>query len=133
MHADDSPRQGNSALDEARTGGDPAFERWQRTAIAAFFRAQARGFAPGHELEDWLAAERELGELAAPAAPVSTAAADVKPPARRARKTAARPDAPANADLPAKASASKKAATVKSGTRTRKTKPGVKAELGGAA
>lgn len=27
---------------------------------AAYFRAMQRGFAPGHELEDWLAAEREV-------------------------------------------------------------------------
>ena len=26
-------------------------------AEAAFFRAEKRGFAPGHEVEDWLAAE----------------------------------------------------------------------------
>ena len=29
-------------------------------AEAAYFLAQARGFAPGHELEDWLAAERQI-------------------------------------------------------------------------
>jgi hypothetical protein len=27
---------------------------------AAYFKAQQRGFAPGRELEDWLAAEREI-------------------------------------------------------------------------
>ena len=35
----------------------------QRTALiaeAAFFRAEKRGFAPGHETEDWLAAEAEV-------------------------------------------------------------------------
>ncbi len=26
----------------------------------AYLRAQARGFEPGHELEDWLAAEHEV-------------------------------------------------------------------------
>jgi Protein of unknown function (DUF2934) len=26
----------------------------------AYFRAQRRGFVPGYEMEDWLAAEREL-------------------------------------------------------------------------
>ncbi|MGO9513088.1 MAG: DUF2934 domain-containing protein [Steroidobacteraceae bacterium] len=31
-------------------------------AEAAYFRAERRGFAPGHELEDWLAAEREINE-----------------------------------------------------------------------
>jgi len=31
-------------------------------AEAAYFRAERRGFAPGHELEDWLAAETEINE-----------------------------------------------------------------------
>lgn len=29
-------------------------------ARAAYFRSERRGFAPGYELEDWLAAEREV-------------------------------------------------------------------------
>jgi hypothetical protein len=29
-------------------------------ARAAYFRAMERGFAPGHELSDWLAAEAEV-------------------------------------------------------------------------
>jgi hypothetical protein len=29
-------------------------------AEAAYYRAQEREFAPGHELEDWLEAEAEL-------------------------------------------------------------------------
>jgi hypothetical protein len=37
----------------------------RRTLIAecAYFRAQRRGFTPGHELEDWLAAEAEVDEI----------------------------------------------------------------------
>lgn len=31
-------------------------------ARAAYFRAQARGFAGGHELDDWLAAEAEIDQ-----------------------------------------------------------------------
>ncbi len=31
-----------------------------RIAVAAYFKAQARGFAPGHELDDWLIAEQEV-------------------------------------------------------------------------
>ena len=42
----------------------PAFvDPQQRAALiarAAYFRAQDRGFAPGHELEDWLAAEAQV-------------------------------------------------------------------------
>ncbi len=50
--------------------------------MAAFFRAERRGFAPGHEFEDWLAAEAEIAALVpAPAA--------ARKPARRARKSPA--------------------------------------------
>lgn len=30
-------------------------------ARSAYFLAEARGFEPGHELDDWLAAERQAG------------------------------------------------------------------------
>lgn len=49
------------------TPGDPpaslvslVVPRDRQIAEAAYFRAADRGFAPGHELEDWLAAEREV-------------------------------------------------------------------------
>lgn len=32
-------------------------------AAAAYYRAEQRGFAAGHELEDWLAAEAEVKHL----------------------------------------------------------------------
>jgi hypothetical protein len=32
---------------------------------AAYLRSLNRGFQPGNELEDWLAAEREVDDLAA--------------------------------------------------------------------
>ncbi|MEA3194901.1 MAG: hypothetical protein QOD26_3234 [Betaproteobacteria bacterium] len=32
----------------------------RRIAEAAYYRAQQRGFEPGHELEDWIAAEQEV-------------------------------------------------------------------------
>jgi hypothetical protein len=35
-------------------------ERHDRIARAAYRRAQERGFEPGHDLEDWLEAEREI-------------------------------------------------------------------------
>jgi hypothetical protein len=34
--------------------------REQLIAEAAYYRAERRGFQPGHELEDWLAAEAEV-------------------------------------------------------------------------
>ncbi len=41
----------------------PANNELQRRAMvseAAYYRAQRRGFEPGYELEDWLAAEAEI-------------------------------------------------------------------------
>ena len=35
-------------------------ERYRLIAEAAYFRSEKRSFAPGYELEDWLAAEAEL-------------------------------------------------------------------------
>jgi len=37
-------------------------DRRASIAEAAYFRSQHRGFAPGHELEDWLAAEEEVDQ-----------------------------------------------------------------------
>ncbi|GJL73661.1 MAG: hypothetical protein NMNS01_28600 [Nitrosomonas sp.] len=34
-------------------------ERNARIALSAYYKAQARGFKPGYELADWLAAEAE--------------------------------------------------------------------------
>jgi len=31
--------------------------------LLAYYRAERRGFAPGHELDDWLAAEAEMSEI----------------------------------------------------------------------
>jgi Protein of unknown function (DUF2934) len=33
----------------------------ERVALAAYYLAQQRGFEPGRELEDWLAAEAQIG------------------------------------------------------------------------
>ncbi len=46
--------------DDSGAGSDPE-SRQQAIAQAAYFRAEARGFEPGHELEDWLAAEQQIG------------------------------------------------------------------------
>ncbi|WP_198683499.1 DUF2934 domain-containing protein [Peristeroidobacter agariperforans] len=39
-----------------------AVDRREMIATAAYFRAQKRGFEPGHELEDWYAAENDIAE-----------------------------------------------------------------------
>jgi len=40
-----------------------AEERRQLIAAAAYYRAETRGFEPGHEDEDWLLAEREIDTI----------------------------------------------------------------------
>lgn len=42
----------------------PSFSetRAARIAEAAYWRAERRGFIPGHELDDWLSAEQEVDE-----------------------------------------------------------------------
>ena len=40
--------------------------REEMVRTAAYFRAERRGFAPGYEWEDWLAAEAEVSALAGP-------------------------------------------------------------------
>ena len=36
------------------------YERESMIRIYAYYRAERRSFAPGHEMDDWLTAEREL-------------------------------------------------------------------------
>jgi len=51
---------------EAVAGVAPAVTREARHAViaeSAYLRAERRGFAPGHETEDWLAAEAEVDAL----------------------------------------------------------------------
>jgi hypothetical protein len=59
-------RQGTHATDPSpfsrpKPVEDPAI-RHDRIARAAYHRAVRRGLEPGHELDDWLAAEREIDE-----------------------------------------------------------------------
>jgi len=49
----------------ARADFDPSSSREALIATAAYYRAEKRGFAPGHETEDWLAAEREVDAFGA--------------------------------------------------------------------
>ncbi len=39
----------------------PGFGDEQQIRELAYFKAERRGFNPGHELKDWLEAEREVG------------------------------------------------------------------------
>ncbi len=44
------------------TDRNPSRQR-QMVAEAAYFKAEKRGFDPGHEMADWLEAERDLRSL----------------------------------------------------------------------
>jgi len=60
-----SPRELSEILEPKTSPRAPAsFDRSSSRealiATAAYYRAEKRGFRPGHEIEDWLAAEREV-------------------------------------------------------------------------
>jgi len=72
------------AASDPRTAPDitwrGAFSLEQREAMirdAAYYHYAKRGYAPGHELDDWLAAEAEI-ERIAPESPAFAADADVQ-------------------------------------------------------
>ena len=62
----ETPRRKSSTSGESRvvegggSRGITADKRHQMIALAAYCRAEARGFAAGCEQEDWLAAEDEI-------------------------------------------------------------------------
>lgn len=39
-----------------------ADDKVNRIAVSAYYRAAARGYEPGHEIQDWLEAEAELAK-----------------------------------------------------------------------
>ena len=65
---------GNEAIVNAREDADVAqlaaaeaegriADHQVKVALAAYFIAEKRGFEPGHELDDWLAAEAEIDKV----------------------------------------------------------------------
>ena len=65
VHEQKSPRRTRpQAADIAQLAAAEAEARAPdqqvKIALAAYFIAEKRGFEPGHELEDWLAAEAEI-------------------------------------------------------------------------
>ncbi len=54
-----TPRKGTSSPRKLDAAIDPERRR-ALIAEAAYLRAERRGFVPGHEEEDWLAAEAEV-------------------------------------------------------------------------
>ena len=61
----DAPAVGEPPSDidslDAVAPGDNGDSRHEAIARAAYCLAEARGFEPEHELDDWLAAERQAG------------------------------------------------------------------------
>ena len=63
-----SPRRTRSAAtaaNEAAVNAPDEADHQVKVAMAAYFIAEKRGFEPGHELDDWLAAEAEIDNAAA--------------------------------------------------------------------
>ncbi len=55
------PTSAPAVIGEGAAGSVP---KEQRIAEMAYFRAEVRGFEPGGELDDWLAAEAEFEAMA---------------------------------------------------------------------
>ena len=53
-------RKESPPVDPARFAEPTPESRYCLIAELAYFKAQQRAFEPGHELEDWLAAEAEV-------------------------------------------------------------------------
>jgi len=51
---------------KAQAAAAPAPAVAAMIAERAYFRSEQRGFAPGYEIEDWLAAEAEIHQRAQP-------------------------------------------------------------------
>lgn len=56
-------RRSKASSGRASVGGE---KRRHMIELAAYYRAERRGFVPGGELQDWLDAEREIGAKLAP-------------------------------------------------------------------
>jgi hypothetical protein len=56
-----SPRSGTTARDAPASSAKLSPEEVYRLIQeSAYFKAKARGFAPGHEVQDWIEAEAEV-------------------------------------------------------------------------
>jgi len=61
MASKQPPKPRNTARTETPSMPDVSPQEIQRRIeIEAYYKAEARGFAPGHELDDWIAAEAEV-------------------------------------------------------------------------
>ncbi|TVQ91468.1 MAG: DUF2934 domain-containing protein [Chromatiaceae bacterium] len=53
-----------SEATDSDSSAPEAEDRYQRIAELAYVKALQRGFEPGHELDDWLEAEKEIAGYA---------------------------------------------------------------------
>lgn len=53
-------RKGSAASSRVSKSQGKSEAIHERIALLAYLKAEARGFTPGHELDDWLEAEREV-------------------------------------------------------------------------
>ena len=76
-----APAKAAAARRTPKAAPSVAADRESLVRMAAYLRAERRGFAPGYEIEDWLAAEAEVSarHKAQPAVPPR------KPAARKPR------------------------------------------------
>lgn len=67
-HASDTPARFASKSGSAlpKHHSDLMQERHRQIQEVAYYKAEKRGFEPGHELEDWLAAEAEVDAASRP-------------------------------------------------------------------
>jgi len=54
------PADNRIASSSVLAGSANGTDRQMRISKVAYYMAQQRGFAPGHDWEDWFAAEREV-------------------------------------------------------------------------
>jgi len=69
-------RESRNLQDEESVAGLSDEERRRMIAEAAYYRAQTRGFGSEQELDDWLAAEKEVDGRLGPAAAAEPGAGD---------------------------------------------------------
>lgn len=51
------------AMESGSTPSSATADRLNRITTAAYYKAEARGFMPGREIEDWLEAQAEFDEM----------------------------------------------------------------------
>ena len=68
VKAKSAPRKKPAARAAGAAEVAAAMDQQSMIAVAAYFRAERRGFEPGYELDDWVAAEAEVGGKASPPA-----------------------------------------------------------------